>query len=69
MADRLRPENANELLDAIKWAAAEASPLEVIGAGKVDVEKFITHRFPLSCINKGFEAIESHKAIKVVINP
>ncbi len=43
--------------------------LEVIGAGKVDVEKFITHRFPLSYINKGFEAIESRKAIKVVINP
>lgn len=33
MAERLRPKNADELLDAVKWAVAEASPLEVIGAG------------------------------------
>ncbi|HUT48450.1 MAG TPA: glycolate oxidase subunit GlcE [Alphaproteobacteria bacterium] len=33
MAERLRPQNADELLDAVKWAVAEASPLEVIGAG------------------------------------
>ncbi|MEJ2119519.1 MAG: glycolate oxidase subunit GlcE [Alphaproteobacteria bacterium] len=33
MAERLRPKNAEELLDAVKWAVAEASPLEVIGAG------------------------------------
>jgi glycolate oxidase FAD binding subunit len=33
LAERLRPKNADELLDAVKWAVAEASPLEVIGAG------------------------------------
>jgi glycolate oxidase FAD binding subunit len=33
VAERLRPKNAGELLDAVKWAAAEVSPLEVIGAG------------------------------------
>jgi glycolate dehydrogenase FAD-binding subunit len=33
VAERLRPDNAEELLDAVKWAVAEASPLEVVGAG------------------------------------
>jgi len=33
VAERLRPENADQLLDAVKWAAAEASPLEVVGGG------------------------------------
>ena len=43
--------------------------LELISTGKVDAEKFITHRFPLSDIDMGFEVIEDRKAIKVVINP
>jgi len=33
VAERLRPKNADELLDAVKWAVAEASPLEIVGAG------------------------------------
>jgi glycolate oxidase FAD binding subunit len=33
VAERLRPKNAEELLAAVKWAVAETSPLEVIGAG------------------------------------
>ena len=33
VAERLRPKNAEELLDAVKWAVAEASPLEVVGGG------------------------------------
>jgi glycolate oxidase FAD binding subunit len=33
VAERLRPKNAEELLDAVKWAVAETSPLEVVGGG------------------------------------
>ncbi len=33
MADTLRPETDAQLLDAIKWAAAEKTPLEVVGGG------------------------------------
>ncbi len=33
MGETLRPDTADQLRDAIAWAAAEESPLEVIGAG------------------------------------
>ncbi|MFH0797299.1 MAG: alcohol dehydrogenase catalytic domain-containing protein [Candidatus Omnitrophota bacterium] len=43
--------------------------LELIASGKVDAGKLITHRFPLIEIVKAFETVESHSALKVVINP
>jgi len=33
VAERLRPDNAEEMLDAVKWAVAETLPLEIMGAG------------------------------------
>ncbi|MGP1396753.1 MAG: glycolate oxidase subunit GlcE [Inquilinaceae bacterium] len=33
MADTLRPETPDQVLDAIRWAAAEEQPLELVGAG------------------------------------
>lgn len=43
--------------------------LELIAAGKISAEKYITHRFPLERIVEAFETVEGRKAIKVVINP
>ena len=33
MADTLKPENDEQLLDAIKWAISEKTPLEVVAGG------------------------------------
>jgi L-iditol 2-dehydrogenase len=43
--------------------------LDLIAAGKVSAEKYITHRFPLERIVEAFETVESRKAIKAVVNP
>ena len=43
--------------------------LDLLAAGKISAEKYITHRFKLSEIVKAFETVESRVAIKVVINP
>lgn len=43
--------------------------LEMISSGKVRVKDLITHRVPLSEVNKAIEAVLSGEAIKVVINP
>ncbi len=43
--------------------------LDLIAAGKISAEKYITHRFPLTDIGKAFEIIESRHALKVVVNP
>ena len=31
--ETLRPETAEQVLDALKWAAAEEQPLDVVGGG------------------------------------
>ncbi|MHA1538548.1 MAG: glycolate oxidase subunit GlcE [Alphaproteobacteria bacterium] len=33
MAERLRPENPEQLLETVRWAAGEEAPIEVVGAG------------------------------------
>lgn len=43
--------------------------LEMISSGKVRVKDLITHRVPLSEVNKAIDAVLSGEAIKVVINP
>jgi S-(hydroxymethyl)glutathione dehydrogenase/alcohol dehydrogenase len=36
-------------------------------AGEIDVDPFISHRLPLSDINRGFELMEAHDGIRTVI--
>ena len=43
--------------------------LEILATGKVRADDFITNIFPLSQIDKGFEAAASGKELKVVIVP
>jgi L-iditol 2-dehydrogenase len=43
--------------------------LDLIAADKIHAEDYITHRFPLTEIEQGFEKVESRQAIKVVIHP
>jgi len=46
--------------------------IDLVASGKVNVEKLITHRFPLSDINEAFKIAADKKkygAIKIVINP
>ncbi|MFH1221804.1 MAG: L-threonine 3-dehydrogenase [Candidatus Micrarchaeota archaeon] len=38
-------------------------------SGKIDLSKLVTHKFKLSEIEKGFEALDSGKAMKVVLEP
>ena len=43
--------------------------LDLIAAGKIEAEKYITHRFGLGQIAQAFETVESRTAVKVVVNP
>ncbi|NQU60876.1 MAG: glycolate oxidase subunit GlcE [Rhodospirillales bacterium] len=36
MTETLKPENAEQVLDAVQWAAAEKAPLKVVGRGSKD---------------------------------
>jgi len=43
--------------------------LELVGAGVLDVKRFITHRFPLDEALKAFETASSRVSLKVCVNP
>lgn len=43
--------------------------IKVIGSKILNLEKLITHKFPLEEINKGIEAMRKGEAIKVIITP
>lgn len=45
--------------------------LDLIASGKIDVKKFITHRFPLEKISEAIYSLEDRKtnAIKIIIDP
>ena len=43
--------------------------VDFIASGKVDVKKYITHRFPLSQAAEAFAAAESRDGMRVVIQP
>ena len=44
--------------------------LEIIGSGKIQVKKMITHRLPLKDIQKGFDLVNSgENSLKVIIEP
>jgi len=45
--------------------------LDLIASGKINVKKFITHKFPLEKIAEAINSLEdrSSNAIKVIIDP
>jgi len=45
--------------------------LDLIASGRVNVRKFITHRFPLERINEAFDYLQdrSKNALKIIIDP
>ncbi len=45
--------------------------LSLVASGKVDVKKFITHKFPLEKIEEAINALENRNvdAIKVIVDP
>ena len=45
--------------------------LELVASGRINVKKFITHRFPLNRIEEAIIALEdrSSKALKVIVDP
>lgn len=53
------------------WLANATFPkaVQLIESGKLDLDKLITHRFPLEEIHKGIDLINAGKAFKVMINP
>ena len=43
--------------------------VDLLASGKINAEKLITHKLPLSDFFKGIEAIKNREALKVVIKP
>ena len=43
--------------------------IELMRKGKVNPDKVVTHKFPLSEMNKALETVESPERIKIMINP
>ena len=43
--------------------------VDMIASGKIDVKKYITHRFSLEDIGKAFAAAEQHSGLRVAVNP
>ena len=43
--------------------------VELISSGRIDVKKYVTHRFGLVDINSAFAAAEGHEGLRVVVNP
>ena len=43
--------------------------VDMIASGKINIKKFITHRFALDDIGDAFAAAEQHSGLRVVVNP
>lgn len=43
--------------------------LEFIKEGKIDMKKYISHRFPLGKINDAFHAAETREGLRVIVRP
>ena len=43
--------------------------LDVLAAGVIDAKQYITHIYPLSQIEKAFDAAEGHAGMKVIVRP
>lgn len=46
-----------------------AEAVSMIESGRIDVKKFITHKFSLDKINEAFKAAEEHGGLRVVVEP
>ena len=51
------------------YAAQYQRAADLVAARKVDMRKFITHRFPLEDIHEAFEVAKSGAGFKVVVTP
>jgi len=52
------------------WGGDMTMSLELLSSGKIDVEPWITHEFPLDRIDEAFETqLRRDEAVKVVIKP
>ncbi|MCI8375521.1 MAG: alcohol dehydrogenase catalytic domain-containing protein [Lachnospiraceae bacterium] len=67
------PEFRNFTIQYVQWplpmqeALAHEPVVEAIMSGKVSAQEFITHRFSLEEFQKGFQAVRSREALKVVL--
>lgn len=43
--------------------------IDLIASGRIDVKKFLTHKFSLDKIMDAFSAAENHSGLRVVVNP
>ncbi|MHB1483454.1 MAG: zinc-dependent dehydrogenase [Saccharofermentanales bacterium] len=43
--------------------------IDLIASGRIDMKRYLTHKFPLSEIVKAFEAAEGHFGMRVIVNP
>ena len=43
--------------------------IRLIASGRIDIKKYITHTFSLDEIAAAFDTAESHKGLRVVVNP
>ena len=54
----------HQAYNTVSWK----NSIQLVASGKVDLKPIITHRFGLSEWEKGFAAIASHEAVKVVLH-
>ena len=59
--------NVTGTASAAPWHFQEA--LKLVVSGQIDLEKLISHRFPLEDINEALQTVIDGKGIKVIITP
>ena len=59
--------NVTGTASAAPWHFTEA--MKLVTSGQVDLERLITHRFPLQEIDKAFKTVLEGKGLKVVVVP
>lgn len=43
--------------------------VDLIASGRIDIKKYMTHKFPLDKITEAFEKAEGHEGLRVIVNP
>jgi len=59
--------NVTGTASASRWHFSEA--MKLVTSGQIDLEKLITHRFPLGEIDKALETVLEGRGLKVVVIP